>query len=139
MIGYGYFMDINGDNETVEIHVSKLHELFHLLLVHVEVDEGWYRSSYKDVDDAIRAGHLRSAQEHYVSTGYFEGRLPRSIKVDEAWYLQTYPDVAVAMRAGAFTSAKQHFQSNGYQEGRLPQQNWSLLEASRPRVVRAVA
>jgi len=139
MLGFGYFTDTNGSGVTVEIFETKLHELFRHALMHVEVDEAWYRATYADVDQAIRAGVTKSAQEHYVTAGYFENRLPRSIKVDEAWYLQTYPDVAMAMRDGSFSSAKQHFESNGYQEGRLPQANWSLLHAAKPRVVRVVA
>jgi hypothetical protein len=141
MLGYGRVTDTSEGGVTIEILESKLHELLRILLAQVDVDEGWYRTTYRDVDAAIRSGDLRSARDHYVNAGYFENRLPRPIKVDETWYLQTYPDVAVALKQGvnSFNTAKEHFEMNGYQEGRLPCAGWSLLAAPKPRIVRAVA
>ena len=40
------------------------------------VDEAWYRQKYQDVDDAISAGKIKSAQEHFESIGVIEGRSP---------------------------------------------------------------
>lgn len=50
--------------------------LLRKLLHAAEVDEEWYRSQYPDVDQAIRSGAVKSAHDHFVTSGYFEGRLP---------------------------------------------------------------
>ena len=68
------------------------------------VDEEWYLSQYPDVVNAIKSGHFRSAEHHYIAYGIREGRLPKKPIVDEAWYLRTYPDVAVAVRDGVVKS-----------------------------------
>ena len=44
---------------------------------------------------------MRSAQQHFVDDGYFEGRLPFPMRVDEKWYLQQNPDVADSVSHGA--------------------------------------
>ncbi|PYF07465.1 hypothetical protein C8J30_11716 [Rhodobacter viridis] len=86
----------------------------------IAIDEDWYRATYPDVDQAIRDGVITRAQEHYIASGYFEGRLPCAVTVDEAWYFETYPDVAAAHAAGEVSSATQHFLLYGYAEGRKP-------------------
>lgn len=42
-------------------------------------DEGWYRSTYQDVGDAISGGILLSGFQHFVQFGYREGRFPNAI------------------------------------------------------------
>jgi hypothetical protein len=86
----------------------------------VPIDESWYRATYPDVDEAIKAGTYRSARQHFVDHGYFEGRRPFALNVDETWYLQQYPDVAGSIETGAVTSARDHFDRHGYEEGRAP-------------------
>jgi hypothetical protein len=86
----------------------------------VEVDDAWYVRAYEDIGGAIKAGGVSSAQQHFVSDGYFEGRLPFPMAVDERWYLTENPDVAESIRNGSVDSAQGHFDSNGYREGRLP-------------------
>jgi len=86
----------------------------------VEVDESWYSSTYEDIGKAIRDGIIRSAKQHFVDDGYFEGRLPFAIRIDETWYTQRYPDVADSVRKGILPSAQYHFDEDGYREGRLP-------------------
>jgi hypothetical protein len=127
---YGYLMSSGGSDSGhyVELLERKFHEILRCLLVQVKVDEDWYLSSYQDVRDAVRSGLLKSGREHYINSGYFENRFPRSIRVDEEWYLEEYPDVVEAIRAGALKSATEHFERDGFREGRLPEENWSLLE-----------
>ena len=86
----------------------------------VEVNEAWYRRSYEDIGNAVEAGVIGSAKQHFVDDGYFEGRLPFPIVVDERWYLAENPDVADSIRKGAVESAQDHFNKDGYREGRLP-------------------
>lgn len=130
---YSYLMSTSGaaGGHFVELQETKFLELLRCLLVQVEMDESWYRETYKDVDAAVLAGTLKSARQHYIIAGYFENRFPRPVVVDEAWYLKTYPDVAAAIRSGSFTSATQHFERDGFKEGRLPHEGWSLFPGSR--------
>ena len=86
----------------------------------VEVDEAWYARTYEDIGAAVRDGVIRSAKQHFVDDGYFEGRLPFPIVVDERWYLSENPDVAESIRKGVVNSAQDHFNKDGYREGRLP-------------------
>jgi hypothetical protein len=95
-------------------------ELLKLMIRGIEVDEEWYSRTYDDIGQAISAKSIRSARHHFVSDGYFEGRLPAPVKVDEAWYLRRYPDVAEGIGKGLLTSAQEHFEMDGYREGRLP-------------------
>lgn len=90
------------------------------MLSGVTVDEAWYLKQYPDVAQAITEGTFKSAKEHFLGNGYFEGRLPFQMIVDETWYLQQYPELAEALRNGAIESAQQHFDAHGYKEGRKP-------------------
>lgn len=94
--------------------------LIRSLLQGIEVDEAWYLQQYPDIADAIREGIVGSAREHFLSDGYFEGRVPFPIKVDEAWYLEQNPGVAEFIARGDLQSAQQHFEEHGYREGRKP-------------------
>ena len=86
----------------------------------IEVDEAWYARTYQDIGDAVKQGIIRSAKQHFIDDGYFEGRLPFAILVDERWYLAENPDVAESIREGVIDSAQDHFNKDGYREGRLP-------------------
>lgn len=57
----------------VDMNYDELLEIIKKLLQAVEVDEQWYRDTYSDVDEAIKAGAYRSAKQHFVENGYFEG------------------------------------------------------------------
>jgi hypothetical protein len=99
---------------------GQFEKLLRSMLRYVEADEAWYRNTYPDVDEAIRNGTVPSARDHFVSSGYFEGRKRGRVLVDEQWYLAQYPDVAEGIELGEFMSAQQHFDSHGEKEGRLP-------------------
>ena len=105
---------------VVELTRDQFFSLIRKLLVAVPVDEVWYTTTYKDIDEAIQTGSVSSAKEHFVSNGYFEGRLPAKIVVDEAYYVSQYPDVAEGIDEGQIDSAQDHFESHGFGEGRLP-------------------
>ncbi len=95
-------------------------QLIQVLLSAVDVDEAWYLQQNKDVAQGIREGKIKSARQHFLDHGYFEGRAPFQMAVDEAWYLAANPDVAEHVRLGAFASGQAHFDASGYREGRLP-------------------
>jgi hypothetical protein len=107
-----------------DLRVSLSYEDFmHLLKIIIsglQVDEEWYARKYADIGEAIKLENITSARQHFISDGYFEGRLPSACNVDETWYLLRYPDVAEGIRTGVLTSAQQHFDENGYKEGRSP-------------------
>ena len=107
-----------------ELTVSASYKQFTLmigsLLQGIEVDEAWYLAQYADVAEAIRNGLVMSARDHFLSNGYFEGRMPFPIMVDEAWYLEQNPGVAEHIASGELLSAQHHFNDNGYREGRKP-------------------
>jgi hypothetical protein len=108
------------DEHTIELTGDQLRSLIKKLLVYISVDERWYRSTYSDIDRAIRSGEVPSAKEHFVSDGYFEDRLPSQVLVDEEFYTRRYPDVAQRIDDGEISSAQEHFESHGFSEGRLP-------------------
>lgn len=73
------------------------------------IDQDWYFTTYPDV-----AGAGVSAQQHYMTTGWAEGRNPNPF-FDTEWYFNTYPDVE---KAGVNPLA--HYVRVGWREGRDP-------------------
>jgi hypothetical protein len=104
----------------ISMSLEQFEKLLRVMLRHIAVDEAWYRNTYPDVDEAIRNGELRSAKDHFVASGYFEGRKCGRVVVDDKWYLSEYPDIAEGIEVGELRSAQQHFDSHGEKEGRLP-------------------
>jgi len=90
------------------------------LLIGMEINEDWYLRRYPDIGEAIAAGTFASGRQHFISHGYFEGRVPFPIQVDPDWYLAQYPEVAKAIASGIVESAQKHFEEHGYREGRAP-------------------
>ena len=82
------------------------------------IDESWYQENNPDVAGAIMAKDIASCRDHFIRTGYFEGRLPAPLAYDEAWYLGRYPDVATAVRNGDIPDGKTHYLQSGWREGR---------------------
>lgn len=107
-----------------ELRVNVSYENFvailRMMIRGIEVNEAWYARTYEDIGSAVKEGLLRSAKQHFVDDGYFEGRLPFPILIDERWYLAENPDVAESIRMGVVDSAQDHFDKDGYREGRLP-------------------
>lgn len=104
----------------VNVSYEDFISLLKTMLAGIEVDEEWYLQTYDDIARAVREGLIKSAKQHFVDDGYFEGRMPFPIDVDEGWYLQRNPDVAESVRRGIIESGQAHFQEDGYREGRLP-------------------
>ena len=96
------------------------------LVAQIRVDEEWYLGRNEDVRQAIEAGHVANAREHYARFGYFEHRMPYEVQVQEDWYSQEYPDVEEAVRSAVFQSGQQHFELRGFQEGRVPYPHFRL-------------
>jgi hypothetical protein len=113
---------------TNYVAVEKDHmvDFFKPMLKHISVDSEWYLRVNPDIAEAIKNKIVSSAQEHYVTSGYYEHRMPYEITVDEPWYLSQYADISDAVKKGVFTSAKEHFYIAGYREGRLPSAHFTL-------------
>ena len=105
---------------VVSFEYEQFIEILSAMIADIDVDEAWYLGRYLDVAEAISAGKLTSAKEHFIRNGYFEGRLPYKMVVDDTWYLSKNPDVAENVRIGAVGSAQAHFDEDGYREGRMP-------------------
>ncbi|MCG0997947.1 hypothetical protein [Acetobacter persici] len=82
-------------------------------------EEAYLRSN-PDVAEALRAGHIPSAKEHYVTQGYWEERDGACPPFCEDWYLSQNPDVAVAVMQGECPSGATHYTLYGRREGRCP-------------------
>jgi hypothetical protein len=113
-------------------YVSIPEDLFrHLLAAAIKqkglFDEKFYLTTYPDVAKAIKTGDLASGLQHYIATGYFEGRSPKKLIVDERFYLQENPDVADAIRRGQLRNAQEHFEATGFREGRAPYRGFSVF------------
>jgi hypothetical protein len=104
----------------VNVSYEDFIRILKMMISGVQVNEDWYVRAYEDIGKAIKDGIVKSAQQHFVDDGYFEGRLPFPISVEEKWYLQQNPDVAESVRKGSLASAQVHFDEDGYREGRLP-------------------
>ena len=113
------FAAVKGELSITATYTQFTH-MIRTLLEAIQVDEEWYLAQYPDVAEAIREGGIRSAREHFLNDGYFEGRAPFQIKVDETWYLEQNPGVAEFIARGDLQSAQQHFDEHGYREGRKP-------------------
>jgi hypothetical protein len=85
-------------------------------------DEKAYLAANPDVAEAVRRGKLASGREHYLATGYYEGRDTGYAGFDEAWYLKRYPDVMRAVQRGESASGLEHFRGPGIREWRSPNQ-----------------
>jgi len=112
--------DHRGNGEMIQMTHDQLQSLIRKLLMSIQVDEVWYTTIYQDVEQAIQSGVVKSAKEHFVMDGYFEGRLPSKVVVDDKYYISKYPDVAEGIDDGEINSAQEHFESHGISEGRLP-------------------
>ncbi len=109
-------------NGQTMVHMShdELVEMLRSIIINMDMDETWYMQRYPDVAEAVRAGTFKSAKDHFVNNGYFEGRMPFPIQVDERYYLSRYPELAESIRREVIASGQQHFDENGYLEGRRP-------------------
>jgi hypothetical protein len=113
---------------TQYVAVDKDHfvEFLKPTLHNIYVDVEWYLRNNPDIAQAVESGIVANADDHYVTYGYYEHRMPYEIEVDEDWYLTQYPDVNEAVSKGLFSSGRDHYYTAGFKEGRLPHANFSL-------------
>ncbi len=81
-------------------------------------DEAFYVATNADVADAIRAGWLTSGRDHFVRSGFKEGRAP--FDIDKAWYAAQYPLAATEVLHGNYHDFVHHFVAVGKARGYRP-------------------
>jgi hypothetical protein len=96
--------------------------MLRLLVETMPFDEGRYLQRNPDVAEALSQGKVKDAHQHFVTKGYFEGRVGGAPRVDEKWYQRRYADVAEALKDGGITSAADHYADNGVRDWRSPSQ-----------------
>jgi hypothetical protein len=111
----------NGRGGRDEVTVSRkfLEFLLRGLLEQAEFDQEQYLKCNPDVAEAVKTKEMKNAHEHFIRTGYFEGRTG-AIPVLENWYLARNPDVARAKRAGLIQSGEMQYRNAGAIEWRQP-------------------
>ena len=108
-----------GATATATLPLGLFEKLLRAYAVICGFDSEFYLRSNPDVSRAIKEGVIADALDHFVRSGYFEGRLGVKFDVDSDWYLERYPDVAKGLGNGLVVSADRHFNQTGYQEGRV--------------------
>jgi hypothetical protein len=112
--------------QYVAVEKDHLVDFLKPVLRTIYVDSDWYLLNNPDIVDAIDRGMVSDAADHYVSSGYYEHRMPYEVEVQDDWYLEQYPDVNEAVVRGTFASGREHYYVTGFKEGRLPYANFSL-------------
>ncbi|MEO1043422.1 MAG: hypothetical protein AAFX52_14160 [Pseudomonadota bacterium] len=115
------FAGIQADDlneETVNVRSDFIRLLMHRLLEALPFSEKAYLNANPDIAQAVESGQVSSGFEHYMVTGYFEGRHAGDFAVNPTWYLGNNSDVREAALRGEVSDAARHFQSTGFHEGR---------------------
>jgi hypothetical protein len=105
--------------DKIAIPRPLLELIMRCLLLQLPFDEANYLRRNDDVRASVERGEISSGHQHFVATGYFEGR-SGGIRVDEDWYLKAYADVADAVANGLIASATDHYAAAGAEEWRVP-------------------
>lgn len=109
--------DLTGSG-TVAVSRKILRVLISEFAHRSRMDESWYAETYPDVEGARLAGDIKSLREHFITSGYLEGRLPAALPFDPQWYREHYRDIAQAFPSADPDAMRKHFLASGYFEGR---------------------
>ncbi len=82
--------------------------------------EEFYMEQYPDIAEAYAAGKIPNLHQHFLDSGYLEGRIGNPPDVDEAYYLANYKDVGKAVASGDVANGAEHYKRAGAAEGRVP-------------------
>lgn len=115
-------LDVKGwenNRKTLIVPRQKVDQLLYAVLSNVDVDSAWYCDRYPDVARAIQSGEFKNAKIHYMTNGYFEGRVPSLKNFDPKGYLQKNKDIAAELNGrDPVAYAEEHYTTFGYAEGR---------------------
>jgi hypothetical protein len=105
-------------NETVTVRASGLRDLLVELARQQPFDPEFYADCYPDIEAARLAGIVSDLREHFVNSGFLEGRLPSEPPFDPVWYASYYPDLATVIPASDAKALRNHYMTTGIIEGR---------------------
>lgn len=117
----------------VAIDTRLLRALLQSLAGQLPFDPDFYLAQNPDVAAAHSAGEITDLHQHFIESGFLEGRFGAPPPVDEAFYATSYQDIGAAIQRGDVASGSEHYMRSGAAEGRVPS------EASRPMVERWAA
>ena len=106
--------------ESLKVDREAMKLLLRFVAFAADFDEKTYLKRNPDIATAYEEGKITDLRNHFVESGFFEGRIASDVRFDEEWYLQIYPDVADAVREGVIPSAITHFKHRGELELRSP-------------------
>jgi hypothetical protein len=103
---------------TVTVQTSGLRDLLIELARQQPFDPEFYADAYPDIEAARLAGIVSDLREHFVNSGFLEGRLPSEPPFDPVWYASHYPDLSSAIPPNDAKALHNHFMTAGLVEGR---------------------
>ena len=109
-----------GSKSKIAIDAKLLKMLIQTMVANAPFSEEFYKQNYPDLAAAQTAGQIPDLHQHFVETGFFEGRFGAPPPIDEAYYTSTYKDVGQAVLKGDVVSGTEHYLRSGAAEGRVP-------------------
>lgn len=104
-------------HETITVNAKALRRLLQEVALGQMFDPEFYAQTYPDLEVARLEGRLSNLHDHYIQTGFFEGRLPSEPPFDAEWYATYYSDLKGEF--GTDRAALQnHFRTAGLAEAR---------------------
>ncbi len=107
-------------SSKIAVSLPLLRAIISVAVSEMPFDPVFYLGMYPDIRHAYEAGRITDLRNHFIETGYFEGRFGTEPRFDEEFYQNTYPDVSEALTAGKANSAFDHYVRAGAFEGRHP-------------------
>ncbi len=104
----------------IAIDARLLRGMLQALVATQPFDAAFYRATYPDIAAAADEGQIPDLHQHYIDSGYFEGRFGAPPPVDEAFYTTQYRDIGQAVLRGDVASGTEHYLRSGAAEGRVP-------------------
>lgn len=104
----------------VAIDTRLLRTLLQCLARQLPFDPIFYQENNPDIATAHAAGQITDLHQHFIESGFFEGRFGAPPPVDEPFYATSYKDIGDAIRRGDIVSGADHYMRSGAAEGRIP-------------------
>ena len=104
----------------VAIDTRILRTLLQCLARQLPFDPIFYIGNNPDIASAHAEGQITDLHQHFIESGFFEGRFGAQPPVDEPFYAASYKDIGAAIRRGDIVSGTEHYMRSGAAEGRIP-------------------
>ncbi|MEO0818762.1 MAG: hypothetical protein AAFX86_15850 [Pseudomonadota bacterium] len=119
MVRKANLKDLASSKKKISMSREDLLGIFSSIAEAYPFDEDFYLEAYPDVKNAIEAGAAPSARDHYINSGFIEGRVGSPELFNAEVYRQNNPDVASAFEPGDDEALLQHYVHLGCREGRV--------------------